>query len=124
MTNRSSIAVSGVVLLGLLAGLWWSAPGFEAATRSTEAPAKMCGTVSALDRTTGELRLVTGVGHSLRVVVFRVGRECRVRVAGAEAALGDIARGQIVVVDYRKTPSGNTAESIETVRLDSDRGRP
>jgi len=110
-------------MVGLLAGVWWSAPGFEAATSGTDAATKMCGTVAALNRTAGELRVITGVGHSLRVVVFRVGRECRVRVAGVEAALGDLARGQIVVVDYRKTPSGNTAETIETVRPGSERGQ-
>jgi len=121
--SRFSIAVTGVVMAGLLAGVWWSAPDLAAATRGTDAVAKMCGTVAASDRAAGELRLITGVGHALRVVVFRVDRECTIRFAGAEGSLDELARGQVVVVAYRATPEGYTAETIETSRPESEPGQ-
>ena len=122
--RRSPMVATALISVGLLAGAWWSAPGFEAATASApDALRSMCGTVSAVDDAAGEMRVITGVGHSLRVLVFRIERGCRVRVAGAEARPRDLARGQIVVVAYRTTPAGHEAQSIEVGPPPPERGR-
>lgn len=122
--SRSSTTTTALISVCLVAGAWWSAPGFEAAmAQDAETMRSMCGTISALDGAAREMRVITGVGHSLRVVVFRIERGCRIRLAGAEGRLDDLARGQIVVVAYRTTPDGYKAESIELGPPPPERGR-
>ena len=60
-----------------------------------------------------QVRVITGVGHAARIVVFHAGTECHITDAGADARLRDVTRGAIVVVHFRKAGATYEAESIE-----------
>ena len=62
--------------------------------------------------------VITGLSFALRVVTFQVDEDTEVMVRGRRGALGDLAPGKVVRIQYRKTPQGNQADRIEEV-LDS-----
>lgn len=73
-------------------------------------------TVSGVDTEERMLKLITGVGHALQTVWIRVPAVSRITVAGTAGRLGDLKRGDVVRISYRRTPEGNVATSIETVQ--------
>lgn len=83
---------------------------------------RMSGTVASVDVAVGEVGLVTGVGHALRLVDLDVGSDCRILVAGMEAALSEVKRGAVVAVRYRITASRYEALVIETLAVGSRSG--
>lgn len=92
---------------------------------ATPAPGSMSGTVASVDGAAREVDLVTGVGQALRRVVFHVGPDCRILVAGAEAGLRDVKRGAVVEVRYRIALDRYEALVIETRAVGTrPRGEP
>jgi hypothetical protein len=115
MKRRCSAWLIGIVLFVLLVAATGGALGQPELER-------MIGTVKAVDPEARTVWVITGTGHSLRMMAFHAGSHCRIAVAGAEAQLGDVRRGQIVVVRHRKTVERYEAESIETLPT-PDEGR-
>lgn len=62
--------------------------------------------------------VITGLSFALRVVTFRIDEDTKVMVRGQRGELADLAPGKVVRIQYRKTPQGNQADSIEEI-LDS-----
>lgn len=88
-------------------------------------------TVQGVYPEASEMRLVTGVGLSLRTVRVHAPAETSVRVAGEEAGLDALRRGQVVVVVLREPPEGleldpgvRVAASIRVVGPGEDGGAP
>jgi hypothetical protein len=63
----------------------------------------------------GTMDVITGLSFALRVVTFQVDEDTEVMVRGRRGALGDLAPGKVVRIQYRKTPQGNQADRIEEV---------
>jgi hypothetical protein len=61
------------------------------------------------------LEVITGVGHALVAVRLEVPPACRIMVAGTIRQLGDLKRGDIVDIQYRKIGQRNMADSIQTI---------
>ena len=76
-------------------------------------------TVGAVDTKARTLEMITGVGHALWLVRMQVEPTCHILVAGAPAQLGDLKRGNIILIQYRRTAERNLAEHIETLHLPS-----
>ncbi len=85
---------------------------------SAETPS-MTATVGAVDTKARTLEMITGVGHALRLVRMQVEPTCHILVAGAPSQLGDLKRGNIILIQYRRTAERNLAEHIETFHLPS-----
>ena len=69
------------------------------------------GTVKTVDPAARRLWLITGTGHSLRVLSFHASVDCRIEVSGTSARLADIERGHVVVIRYR------TEEPYEAISI-------
>lgn len=100
-----------VLALTLLSGT----AGTFARSLQVSAPAtdEMTGMVQTVDTLAREVRVITGVGHSLRLIVFHAGDGCRIAVAGKEADLRDVPRGAVVSVRYRRIASLYEADAID-----------
>lgn len=117
MTNKNTTRRAGW-LLGTLATC-----AILAADPPEQRLETLCGTVRTVEPAAQRIRVITGVGHSLRAMEFHAGPPCRVKVAGTTARLNDIERGEVVVVHYRKTADLYQAELIETGTLPDDERR-
>ena len=104
-------ALAVVLALTLLSGT----AGTLARSLQVSAPAtdEMTGMVQTVDTLAREVRVITGVGHSLRLIVFHAGDGCRIAVAGKEVDLRDVPRGAVVSVRYRRIASLYEADAIE-----------
>ena len=100
-----------VLALTLLSG----AAGTFARSLQVSPPAadQMTGMVQTVDTLAREVRVITGVGHSLRLIVFHAGEGCRIVIAGRQADLRDVPRGAIVAVQYRRIASLYEADAID-----------
>ncbi len=109
-------ALTGVICL--LVGVFSAtlSPLQSSQSPSTSANS-LTATVAAVDTKARMLEVITGVGHALQVVRMQVPPACKITVAGATGQFGDLKRGNIVRMQYRKTAERNVAESIETIRL-------
>lgn len=81
-------------------------------------------TVKKVDAAARAVTVVTGTGYALRLRVFRVDPQCRIAVAGGEAALSAVKPGQLVVVEHRTIDGREVAVSITSVSQHESRGRP
>lgn len=120
MMRRESNPVLGIVLV-LLVALATTAVGPRSLANGPNEQANagaMKGMVAAVNTDERQVRVLTGTGHSLRVMVFHAGTECRIRVEGAAAGLEDLERGQVVAVRYRETSAPyHEAESMEATPM-------
>jgi hypothetical protein len=82
----------------------------------------MVGTVRAVDTQARAIRVITGVGHSLRMMAFHAGEECRIVVDGRTAELRDVRRGAIVEIRYRPATGLHEADAIEAPPPSKDGG--
>lgn len=73
---------------------------------------QMAGTVRSVRPEVGEVAVLMGVGHALRLRVFHAGPECAITVAGATARLPQVAPGAVVVVRYHRAQGRDEASSI------------
>jgi hypothetical protein len=99
---------------------YWVAPGAAlVSSYSVQAPPaaadSLTATVAAVDNGAQILEVITGVGHALAVVRLEVPPACRIMVAGTTRQLGDLRRGDIVDIRYRRIGRRNVADSIETI---------
>ena len=103
--------VAALVLLGAIA---------PARTElSDEVP--IVATVKAVDLEGRVLWVITGTGHALRLLEFRVPPECRIERSGASARLADLEPGQIVEVRHRKERH-RQGEAYEAVSIEARHG--
>lgn len=86
------------------------------------APDTATGTVSDVHADDATIEVITGVQFALRVLAFRVVEETRIQRSGGTIALEQLAPGDIVRVDYRATPEGNVANSIQVVAVPDEGG--
>ena len=93
-------------------------PSQSSQAPSAETPS-LKATVGAVDTKARTLEMITGVGHALRLVRMQVEPTCHILVARAPAQLGDLKRGNIILIQYRRTAERNLAEHIETFHLPS-----
>ena len=108
-----------VMLAFVLVGVAEAAPGPQAAADVTDLTA----TVRGVDGGANTFEVVTGVGHALRVYSMKVGPSCEIKVGGGSATLGQLERGQLVRVRYRRTDRDKVAEAIETLPPPAGGGR-
>lgn len=120
----SQRATSNFIGTCLLVGTFSAIPSSSQSAQPPSAvTSSLTATVGAVDTEERTLKVITGVGHALRFVWLHVDPACRIIVTGAVGRLGDLKRGDIVRIRYRRTPEGNVATSIETVGTpDSDKG--
>ena len=59
------------------------------------------------------LQVVTGVGHALRVVKLSWKEAPTVKAAAAGTGMAQLKPGDLVRVEYAKTPEGNVVSTIE-----------
>jgi hypothetical protein len=112
-------ALRGVIYFLLpLVGLFSTALSPLPSSQSpSTAASSITATVAAVDTKARTLVVITGVGHALEVGRMQVPPPCKITVAGAPSQLGDLKRGNIVRIQYRKTADRNAAETIETIQL-------
>ena len=114
--TRHTTLLPLVCMLGVLSVLVSASGAVGSPPQSAQGtPEGLTATVRALDTRAQTLDVITGVGHALRLMRVQVGPGCEIRVAGAAAQLRDLKPGNIVRIQYRKTPSAMMAERIETV---------
>jgi hypothetical protein len=113
-------------LIFLLAiGVFRAAPSVAQSGQPTgETPKTLTATVRDVDTGAHTLKVVTGVGHALRIVKLQLSTECEIKVTGAQAQLADLKPGDIVRIRYRETDEADVAESIETVKPEGNGGEP
>ena len=111
---RSSWRVAIVAALALLGAI---APART--EPSDEAPT--VATVKAVDLEHRVLWVITGTGHALRLLEFRVPPECRIERSGTSARLADLEPGQIVEVRHRKVRQ-REGETYEAVSIEARHG--
>ncbi len=109
-------AATGVICFFVGASRAAQPPSQTSQAPSAEAQS-LTATVGAVDTKARTLEMITGVGHALWVVRMQVEPTCHITVAGTAGQLGDLKRGNIVRIQYRKAAERNLAEYIETVRL-------
>jgi len=110
-----------LVAAGAVALLPESPPSPPAATATTDT---LTATLHVVDTEARTFAVITGVGHALRLVSMNVDPACEIKVAARASQLQDLAPGQIIRVQYRKTADRISAESIETVQVEDARGGP
>lgn len=105
----------------LLVGAFSATPSsLQTSQAPSAATSSLTATVAAVYSEERRLEVITGVGHALQVVRMRVDPACRITVAGSAGRLGDLTRGDIVRIQYRRIPEGTVATNIETVRMTPD----
>jgi hypothetical protein len=95
-----------------------SAPASGPARGAAPAPppgasATLTGTVRSYDARARTLELIAGVGMRLRVVRISCPHGTPVKAEGAAAGVSRLKPGDVVRVDYARTPKENVAKSVE-----------
>jgi hypothetical protein len=93
-----------------------TAPPSPAATATPSAPlpsATLTATVQSIDAQARTLAVVTGVGYALRVVKLSWKVTPTVKAAAAGAGMTQVKPGDLVRVEYAKSPEGNVVRTIE-----------
>lgn len=88
------------------------------------ASATLTGTVRSYDARARTLELIAGVGMALRVVRISCPEGTPVRAEGAAAGLSRLKPGDVVRVDYARTPKENVAKSIDLLPKPKPGGAP
>jgi len=91
---------------------------------SATASERMTGTVKAVDDRSRIMILITGVGHSLRVVRVAVPQRLTVHGTTRDSTLSRVTPGCVVRVDCARTPSGRVARTVTVVRLPQGGSQP
>ena len=73
-------------------------------------------TVAAVDTKARMLEVITGIGHALTAVRMQVPPACQITAAGDTRQLGDLRRGDVVRIQYRKIGERNIAENIAIIQ--------
>jgi hypothetical protein len=85
-----------------------------AATPAAPLPsATLTATVQSIDAQARTLQVVTGVGYALRVVKISWKEAPTVKAAAAGAGMAQLKPGDLVRVEYTKSPEGNVVRTIE-----------
>jgi len=126
---RSSTTLAAAALLVSVAVLAQSSPqpashSAQASGPEAAAPGMLTATLWSVDLKAKEIRVVTGVGHALRLMRLTLGEGCQIRHAGAAGRPEDLRPGGIVRVRYRGAGGSIAAQSIETVALEPGGGAP
>lgn len=93
-------------------------PGTRTAAQSYQ------GTVHAILAHPAAIDLVTGVGHSLRMVRVLTVPTTIVDSAGTAIPMAQLQAGDVVRADCRSTPTGLFADHIEKLSSHASRGTP
>lgn len=120
---------------GIRRGLWATTPwliagltlGFShpPSSASRQAAYTYQGTVQAVRPRSGELDLLTGVGHALRVVRLRAVAATDMSSAGQKITLAQVQVGDIVRAECHQTDAGLVADRIEKLgRFGAEPGAP
>jgi hypothetical protein len=106
-----------------LSGAASAAPPSPAATPTAPPPsataaaplpsATITATVQSIDAQARTLEVVTGVGYALRVVKISWKEAPTVKAAAAGAGMAQLKPGDLVRVEYTKSPEGNVVRTIE-----------
>ena len=124
MRHRESFIVLSlsVALLGGLPGdARGETPASPPPASSLARPLSLTATVRSVDASTRTIRVITGVGHALRIQQIQVPEGVPIRARGAAAGLSECKPRQIVRVECRSTSSGIVASEIEVLEAAAER---
>lgn len=102
------------VALASAAPLAFAAP--PPPVRALQRPDTMVATVQQVNAQDSTIAALYGVSLALEVVDMAVAPTCTVMVDGRAGNLGDLRRGQVVRVRYRREDGALVAEAIEVLR--------
>jgi len=87
-----------------------------AAPAQRDVPYTYQGTVHAVQLKTRTVDVITGVGYALRIVQMRALPTTLITSEGAAVGLADLAPGDVVRMDCRRTDAGLVVDKIEIKR--------
>ncbi len=131
--GATALAVAGALLLSAPAAAQPPVPPSALASGPVGggAPASppgdavtLTGTIRSNEARTRTLELIAGVGMALRVVRISCPEGTPVKAEGAAAGVSRLKPGDVVRVDYARTPKENVAKSIELLPKPEPGGAP
>jgi hypothetical protein len=99
----------------LVLALSFAAPGFAQSPSPVTGQATVTATVRSVGGQPRVVEVTTGVGYALRVVKVTLPEQMEVRTPGGAARPDQLKPGDLVRIDYVKSPEGNKATKVEVL---------